>query len=121
MQQEQAKSNQQAARGDLGGAKPLSKVNLVHDPQRPAVQINPAKPPKRVMQFDDDGATQQRPAVQRNPPSYQQLDAKRRKTNEEEPSQEQERRSVMAPPVRHSNIRKVKILMRDYVYVTKHK
>jgi hypothetical protein len=109
LQQDQAKGHQQPPRGDIGGAKPLAKVNLVHDPPRPAVQINPAKPPKRAMQFDDDGATQQRPAVQRNPPSYQQLEAKRRKTNEEEPSQEQERRSVMAPPVRHSNIRKVRI------------
>jgi hypothetical protein len=107
LQQEQAKTNPPQQRGDLGGAKPLSKVNLVHDPPRPAVQVNPAKPPKRAMQFDDDGASQQRPAIQRNPPSYQQIDAKRRKTDEEDQAPEQERRSVMAPPVRYSNIKKV--------------
>jgi hypothetical protein len=45
--------------------------------------------------------------MQRNPPSFQQLDAKRRKTNEEDEEVQDQRRSVMAPPVRQSNIRKV--------------
>lgn len=107
LQQEQSRP-QQVQRGDIGGAKPLSKVNLVHDPPRPVVQMNPAKPPKRVMQFDDDGASQ-RPPAPRTGPSYQQLDAKRRKTEDEEETVEQQRRSVMAPPVRHSTMKKVQL------------
>jgi hypothetical protein len=106
LQQEHAKHGTQ--RGDVGGTRPLAKANLVHDPPRPVIQVNPAKPPKRAMQFEDDGASQ-RPPNSRNPPSYQQLDAKRRKTQEEEPAPDQERRSVMQPPVRQSNIRKVRI------------
>jgi hypothetical protein len=107
LQQEHAK-HPSTQRGDVGGTKPLGKVNLVHDPQRPIIQVNPAKPPKRAMQFDDDSASQ-RPPNPRNPPSYQQLDTKRRKTQEEEPVPDQERRSVMQPPVRQSNIRKVSL------------
>jgi hypothetical protein len=107
MQQEKASAPYSQPRADLGNARPVSRLNLVQDPQRPPVQMNPAKPPKRALPADDEQLS--RPAVQRNPPSNQQLDAKRRKTNEHEEEDEinEPRRSVMAPPVRHSNIRKV--------------
>jgi hypothetical protein len=103
---QQDKLNQQPlqGRGDLGGARPLSRLNLVPESQRP-IQVNPAKPPKRALQMEQEEEQYSRPAMQRNPPSYQQNDSKRRKTDEEEPPEP--RKSVMAPPVRQSNIRKV--------------
>jgi hypothetical protein len=109
LQQERAGGANQAQRGDVGGARPISKANLVHDPPRPQVQINPAKPPKRALAPDgeEEYGGQRAGGVQRNPPSsYQQLDGKRRKTNETEDIPEQ-RVSVMGPPMRQSNIRKV--------------
>ncbi|TID17090.1 Benzoate 4-monooxygenase [Venturia nashicola] len=101
---QQDKLNQQAThgRGELGGPRPISR--MAPEPQRP-IQVNPAKPAKRALQGEHDDEHYSRPAVQRNPPSYQQNDAKRRKTDEDEP--QELRRSVMAPPVRQSNIRKV--------------
>ncbi|RDI89592.1 Benzoate 4-monooxygenase [Venturia inaequalis] len=101
---QQDKLNQQAThgRGELGGPRPISR--MAPEPQRP-IQVNPAKPAKRALQVEHDDEHYSRPAVQRNPPSYQQNDAKRRKTDEDEP--QELRRSVMAPPVRQSNIRKV--------------
>jgi hypothetical protein len=110
LQQEKSHAPQAHQRGDLGGARPVGRMPLVHDQQaRPIVQINPAKPPKRMLQFEaDEEPPQQRPTLGRNPPSYQQLDAKRRKTNEEEEQPQEQRRSVMAPPIRHSNMRKVR-------------
>ncbi|QDS68155.1 hypothetical protein FKW77_010345 [Venturia effusa] len=100
---QQDKLNQQAThgRGELGGPRPISR--MAPEPQRP-IQVNPAKPAKRALQMEQDDEQYSRPAVQRNPPSYQQNDAKRRKTDEDEP--QEARRSVMAPPVRQSNIRK---------------
>ena len=84
------------------------------------VQINPAKPAKRQLPVEDDesGPSLQRPALQRGPPSYQQTDAKRRRTNEEQ-DELNERRSVMAPPKRPSNLRKVRISsMKDAISST---
>ena len=84
-------------------------MNVVQDPPRPVVpQVNPAKPPKRIFRDDGEDELVSRPMMQRNPPSFQQLDAKRRKTNEED-EEEEPRRSVMAPPIRHSNMRKVSL------------
>ncbi|KAF2091783.1 hypothetical protein K490DRAFT_61213 [Saccharata proteae CBS 121410] len=93
-------------RGDLAGARPLSRMNTVQDLNlnRPNPPINPAKPPKRVFQAEIDEPVP-RPQIQRNGPSFQRLDAKRRKTDEDEESTNN-RRSVMAPPIRQSNIRK---------------
>lgn len=71
----------------------------------PQPQPNPAKPPKRAMQHEDDEPAPQRPGFQRGPPSYQQHENKRRKTNEED-DDPNERHSVMAPPKRPSNMRK---------------
>jgi hypothetical protein len=95
-----------AARGDVGQARPISKMNIVQDPPRTVIQVNPAKPPKRALPVDSESRGLDRPVVQRNPPSYQQLDAKRRKTEDQEVAAET-RGSVMGPPVRQSNIRKV--------------
>ncbi|OJD29770.1 inner centromere protein [Diplodia corticola] len=103
----QALSKEKAAtihghpRGDLGGARPISRVNTVLN----IPPANPAKPPKR---FHTDEEPASRPQGQRNAPTFQQLNAKRRKTlsddEEEEPTDA--RRSMMAPPIRQSNVRK---------------
>lgn len=66
--------------------------------------MNQAKPVKRQLQQDEDAP--QRPGLQRGPPSYQQQEAKRRKTNDEDDFDMHERNSVMAPPKRPSNMRK---------------
>lgn len=91
------------ARVDVGGTlRQLSKQT---------VQSNPLKPAKRVLQGEDEehersvGPAPPRPGLQRGPASYQQNDAKRRRTNEED--EIVERHSVMAPPKRPSNMRKV--------------
>lgn len=96
-------------RGDVGGTlRQIAKNTVPDPPPRPPVQPNPAKPAKRVFQTDDDELIQhpQRPGLQRGPPSYQQSDAKRRRTNEDQEQQTVERHSVMAPPKRPSNMRK---------------
>lgn len=104
----------QHPRGDVAGGtiRQLTGKNTVQDSamQRPAVQMNPAKPAKRGFQAEDDEqqhptAAPQRPGVQRGPPSYQQEGSKRRRTNEEQ--DEAERHIVMAPPKRPSGMRKV--------------
>ncbi|KAF1992595.1 hypothetical protein K402DRAFT_388240 [Aulographum hederae CBS 113979] len=104
-------SHQERAQGGLGqprvdmiNTKIISRVN--QELTRAPPPINPVKPPKRMFQPDDDELSQSRPAIQRTGPSFQQLDGKRRKTNEEPEESEQPRRSVMAPPIRQSNIRK---------------
>lgn len=95
-------TTQQHPRGDVAGGtlRQLSK-NMA------PVQPNPAKPAKRVLQQEDeDQAHAPRPGMQRGPPSYQQQnEAKRRKTIDED--QQEQRNSVMAPPKRPSNMRKV--------------
>lgn len=68
---------------------------------RPALQNKSSK--RALMDTDDES----RPALQRGPASYQQQDNKRRKTLEEEEVGGHERHSVMAPPKRPSNMRKV--------------
>ena len=91
----------QQHRGDLPGTLRQLSKNTV-----PAA--NPAKPPKRQfpMEEDDHPAQPQRPGILRNGPSFQQADAKRRRTNEEQDEPHQ-RTSVMAPPKRPSTMRKV--------------
>ncbi|KAK5133618.1 hypothetical protein LTR08_007566 [Meristemomyces frigidus] len=93
-------------RGDVGGTLRQLAKNSV--PEQHA-RNNPAKPAKRNFQAEEDepqhAPAPQRPGVQRGPPSYQQNDAKRRRTNEEQ-EERVERHSVMAPPKRPSNMRK---------------
>lgn len=90
-------------RGDLGGARPISRVNTVLN----IPPVNPAKPPKRFHAEEEESAP--RPQAQRNGPSFQQLNAKRRKTlsDDEEEETADNRRSMMAPPIRQSNVRKL--------------
>ncbi|RMY64064.1 hypothetical protein D0863_10086 [Hortaea werneckii] len=102
-----AQPAQQHPRGDVAGGtlRQLGKQTIP--------QVNAAKPPKRILSHDDDeherpATGPQRPGVQRGPPSYQQNDAKRRRTNEEDEGGVG-RNSVMAPPKRPSGMRKVRL------------
>ncbi|KAL1583625.1 hypothetical protein WHR41_07793 [Cladosporium halotolerans] len=94
-------------RGDAPGTLRQLGQRTIPDPSVRQIPPNPAKPPKRVLQQEDDDASAQaqRPGVPRNPPSYQQNEAKRRKTEELEQEADQ-RHSVMAPPKRPSTMRK---------------
>ena len=107
-------------RGDVGGTLRQLAKNVAPEQAsalatvRPIPPPNPAKPPKRVFDPDEDEQSvhhqqaPQRPGMQRGPNSYQQKDAKRRRTNDEEQQPAPgERHSVMAPPKRPSNMRKV--------------
>lgn len=93
-------------RGDAPGT--LRQLGQRQVPDLSARQIppNPAKPPKRNFAQEDDDSQSSRPGIGRNPPSYQQNEAKRRKTDELEQETDQ-RHSVMAPPKRPSTMRKV--------------
>ena len=85
-------------RGDIQGTlRQLAQKEL----PRPATAQNKAS--KRMADPDDEP---QRPGVLRAPASYQQQDNKRRKTLEED-EEHNGRNSVMAPPKRPSNMRKV--------------
>ncbi|KAF2479888.1 hypothetical protein BDY17DRAFT_326893 [Neohortaea acidophila] len=117
IKRERAQQAPAPPRGDVGGTlRQLAKNTIVDSAQgRPQVQPNAAKPaPKRVWQGEEGDEPQrpttqppqiQRPGLPRAPPSYQQHEAKRRRTNEEE-QDGVERHSVMAPPKRASNMRK---------------
>jgi hypothetical protein len=110
LQQEKSAPVAPASRQELGAAKPASKPNLVQDfPRAPNgyPAPNPAKPPvKRVFQPDDDEDF--RPARAPTAQNYQANESKRRRT-EDEDVLEAPVRSIMAPPLRQSNIRKVDI------------
>nr|POE63015.1 inner centromere protein-related protein pic1 [Quercus suber] len=97
-------------RSDIGGTlRQLTKSVLGDHSSRPPIQVNPVKPPKRVFSQDEDGPqlAPPRPGLARGPPSYQQNDAKRRRTNEIDEEELDPQHSVMAPPKRPSNMRKV--------------
>ncbi|KAF7188615.1 Inner centromere protein-related protein pic1 [Pseudocercospora fuligena] len=100
IRREREQKMQAQPRGDLPGTLRQLTKNTV-----PAV--NPAKPAKRQLPAEDDASQPQRPGILRGPPSYQQTDAKRRRTNEEQDDQPNQRNSVMAPPKRPSTLRKV--------------
>ena len=111
LQQEKAQTQPAPPRSDLGAARPLSRMNTIQDQMRPVPHppINPAKPPKRPKPEDEDEQASRATAQRAGP--YQQTDAKRRKTEEgNEEEDEEPRRSVMAPPIRNSNIRKVRLV-----------
>ena len=153
-------------RPDLPSARPVSRMMTVagsdaggRNLSNMAIpQVNPAKPAKRPLQVDSNNgnygggtaanrAERESVATQKQRPgqTYQKLDAKRRKTNENnglgsgdysavagvgkaydemdddienevEGRDEGNRRSVMAPPIRHSNIRKVSCHLRCRCY-----
>ncbi|KAI9772792.1 MAG: hypothetical protein M1839_002293 [Geoglossum umbratile] len=99
-------------RGEMGAGRPPSRANTVGNLRppvesinRPAVQPNPARPPKRVLPPESgDDEPHYRQTNGNGGPFYQQTDSKRRRTNEE--FEEDEARQKMPPPVRQSVIRK---------------
>jgi len=104
IKRERAASAQAPAhqRGDIGGT--------LRQLAKNTVQPNPKMPAKRVFQPEEDeqyASQPQRPGMHRGPASYQQNDAKRRRTIDEQEERD-ERHSVMAPPKRPSNMRKVR-------------
>jgi hypothetical protein len=113
LQNEKA-AHQNHPRGDMAAARPVSRMNMVPESNRVA-PTNPAKAPKRALPVDADEHGPQRSAAPRAQPSYQQLDAKRRKTDDEEPESQQhpqpQRPSVLAPPIRQSTVKKVCLLL----------
>ena len=105
MQQGKVQAPGAQFRGELGGTRQPSRV--IQDSSRPVTNYpapNPAKPPaKRVFEPDNEdepaGPTRVQGGV-----SYQQANAKRRRTNDED-VQEVPVRPTMAPPIRHSGVR----------------
>lgn len=97
-------------RGELGGGRAPSRVNSIQDFPRPPTNHlapNPAKPPlKRVFEPDHDDELLGQARVQVGQ-VFQQYDAKRRRTNDEE-VHEAPIRPTMEPPIRQSNIHKVR-------------
>ena len=110
IQRERAEK-QALPRGDAPGTLRQLAQRTVPDMSARQIQPNPAKPPKRIFSQEDDEPVSQpsRPGMQRNPTSYQQNEAKRRKTDELEQENDQ-RHSVMAPPKRPSTMRKVSLI-----------
>lgn len=106
-QQEKPQPQTASSRHELGAVRPPSRLYATQDYNRPGNQplINPARPIKRVFdpELDDEPF---RPVRTQGVPPYQQSDAKRRRT-EDEDVQEVVIRPTMAPPIRQSNIRKV--------------
>ncbi|KAL9630606.1 MAG: hypothetical protein Q9204_004635 [Flavoplaca sp. TL-2023a] len=97
--QHQAPAN---VRPELGGARPVSKMQTAQDFSRPAP--NQVKPPiKRVLDSEADETVRQPrlPVGQQ----YQSIDAKRRRTDDET-SEGTSVRPTMAPPKRQSNLLK---------------
>lgn len=95
-------------RPELGGVRPPSRLHTVQDYGRPVnpPPINPARPPvKRVFDPEQENETIQSVRIQTGQ-SYQQTDAKRRRTDDED-MQDAVMRPTMKPPIRQSNIRKV--------------
>ena len=97
-------------RPELGGGRPPSRLNNVQDyPRAPNTYPlpNPAKPPAKRL-FEADFEDEPIRAVRtQGVQSSQQNEAKRRRTEDEEPH-EAPVRPTMAPPIRQSNIRRVK-------------
>ena len=91
-------------RNDLGASRPPSRLGSVQPYARPINPPvpNPAKPPKRGP--DDEGGHR---AVVTKPSNVQPTTEGKRQKTEDEGSLMQPMRGPMAPPVRHSNIRKV--------------
>lgn len=111
VQHEKSQPLTSSNRHDLGPTRPPSRLFGAQDHNRPNNQhpVNPAKPMKRVFDPDHDDVPL-RPAHAQGAPPYQQSDAKRRRTDDEEDIQEVIIRPTMAPPIRKSNIRKVDTL-----------
>lgn len=104
MLQHEKPSSQSSQRNDMGVSRAPSRLGSIQPygrPINPPVP-NPAKPPKRVM----DEEAGHRPAVKKPSNILPAGEAKRQRT-EDDHSSMQPVRPHMAPPIRHSNIRKV--------------
>lgn len=107
-QQERPQPPSTMGRPELGGVRPPSRLHTTQEYGRPVnpPSINPARPPvKRVFDPEPENETVQSVRMQ-NGHSYQQTDAKRRRTDDED-MQDPVVRPTMKPPIRQSNIRKV--------------
>lgn len=104
IQQEKSQPFPATNRSELGGARHPSKLHTVLDHSRPLPTqppYNPAKPAaKRVFEPEADDEPV-RPARMAGGPSYQQVDKKRRRTEDEDLQE-----LMVRPPIRQSNIRK---------------
>ncbi|PYH92312.1 hypothetical protein BO71DRAFT_457670 [Aspergillus ellipticus CBS 707.79] len=92
-----------AQRGELGGARPASRLGSIQPFNRSInpPQPNPAKPPKRGLEEE----TSHRPTAPKTATMQPSGESKRRRT-EDEQSRMSSMRPAMAPPIRQSNIRK---------------
>lgn len=93
-------------RQDLGGARPASRMMQDLAKQLAQPHINPAKPPKRALQPEQEDEPLSKPHNHVGSHAYQQNDSKRRRTEDEE-NFDPEPRLNMAAPIRYSNMRKV--------------
>ncbi|KAF2149413.1 hypothetical protein K461DRAFT_296884 [Myriangium duriaei CBS 260.36] len=99
LEREKARAAAPPQRGDVPGTiRQLTKTTVIQD-----MQAN--KSVKRPLQRDAEEPSRTS-TMNRGLPSYQQQDAKRRRTDDEEDLDMRERHSVMAPPKRPSNMRK---------------
>ncbi|KAI9761821.1 MAG: hypothetical protein M4579_000760 [Chaenotheca gracillima] len=113
MQQEKQPPVAGPQRGELGNAKPPSRMNSaanvrsVQDdsarPAKPQPHINPAKPPKRALQDDASEDSTNRQGTKTGA-QYQQNEQKRRRTNEEDQEMVDARQAMPPPPIRRSNM-----------------
>lgn len=93
-------------RGDLGASRPASRLGSIQSFSRPITPApNPAKPPKRHL--DEEAHT--RPPAPNSSSVQPSGESKRRKTEEDHHNQPPVR-PTMAPPIRQSNIRKVRVI-----------
>ena len=108
LQQEKTQAPATMHRGDMGVARPPTRLNSIQDISRTLNSFpvpNPAKPPpKRIFEPDNDDEPARGLRTQPGQ-SFQQNDNKRRRTDEE--IFEAPIRITMAPPLRQSNARKV--------------
>lgn len=103
-------------RTEAGPPRPPSRLNSAKPQEdftrsvNQTLQNTTKAPPKRPLPHDGGEESQGRPALQRNPQSYQQPEAKRRRTgdNYDDELGESPPRGAMAPPVRQSGIKKVR-------------
>ena len=110
VQQEKAQAFATSHRAELGGGRPQPRLNAMQDCPRPPVThppVNPAKPPiKRVFEPDAEDEPA-KPARVQGGQGFQQTDAKRRRTEDEDFHDTSIRPTINGPPIRQSNIRKV--------------
>ncbi|KZF25192.1 hypothetical protein L228DRAFT_265667 [Xylona heveae TC161] len=99
VQKEKPQPAQSSHRSDLPTARTLTRMNLLQDYNRltnTVPHINPAKPPKRTLQQETAEDNIQRGTASKSGPSYQQTEAKRRRTNDQEAEETETRPRLTA-------------------------